>query len=47
MYRLWRLYMGVAAGRFESGAHTVNQMLLGKTGGGAAGVPLSRADLYA
>lgn len=47
MYRLWRLYLGVAAGRFASGQHTLNQTLLGKSDRGKSGVPLSRADLYA
>ena len=47
MYRLWRLYLGVAAGRFASGQHTLNQALLGKSDRGRSGVPLSRADLYA
>jgi cyclopropane-fatty-acyl-phospholipid synthase len=46
-YRLWRLYLGVAAYQFASGRQTVNQTLLGKTNRGDAGLPLSRADLYA
>ena len=45
-YRLWRLYMGIAAWQFERGEFGLFQTLLEKPTGGASSLPLTRADLY-
>jgi cyclopropane-fatty-acyl-phospholipid synthase len=46
--RIWRLYMAAAARAFATGGVGVVQALLSKPdAGGAAGLPLTRADLYA
>jgi cyclopropane-fatty-acyl-phospholipid synthase len=47
MYRLWRLYLGIAAWQFEVGEFGVYQSLLEKPAGGPSQLPLTRADLYA
>lgn len=47
MYRLWRLYLGIAAWQFEAGEFGVYQSLLEKPTGGPSRLPLTRADLYA
>jgi cyclopropane-fatty-acyl-phospholipid synthase len=44
-YRVWRLYMTVAAGNFESGRTQVHQVLAVRSEGGTSGVPLRRGDL--
>lgn len=46
MFRLWRLYMGMAAWQFACGEFGVFQSLLQKPTGGESGLPLSRADIY-
>lgn len=46
-YRIWRLYFAASAYRFEAGRISVNQTLLARLDDGRAGVPLTRADLYA
>jgi cyclopropane-fatty-acyl-phospholipid synthase len=46
MYRLWRLYMGIASWQFERGEFDLNQTLLLRPTGGPSGLPLTRADLY-
>lgn len=46
MYRLWRLYMGMAAWQFNRGEFGLFQTLLEKPTGGASSLPLTRADLY-
>jgi cyclopropane-fatty-acyl-phospholipid synthase len=46
-FRAWRLYFALAANRFERAQTSVNQTLLAKLDGGRAGVPLSRANIYA
>jgi cyclopropane-fatty-acyl-phospholipid synthase len=46
MYRLWRLYMGIASWQFESGEFGVYQSLLEKPAGGPSSLPPSRRDLY-
>jgi cyclopropane-fatty-acyl-phospholipid synthase len=46
-YRVWRLYMAGSAHGFRTGRMGVIQTLLAKPdGGGSAGLPLTRADLY-
>lgn len=47
MFRLWRLYMGMAAWQFARGEFGVFQSLLVKPTGGESEMPLSRADIYA
>lgn len=47
MYRLWRLYMGMAAWQFAYGEFGVFQSLLVKPTGAESNLPLSRADIYA
>ncbi|MAF52509.1 MAG: class I SAM-dependent methyltransferase [SAR202 cluster bacterium] len=47
-YRVWRLFMSGSAHGFNVGRLNVYQALLAKPGlGGAADLPLTRADLYA
>ena len=46
MYRLWRIYMGIAAWQFERGEFGLHQTLLAKPTGGPAELPRTRADLY-
>ena len=46
MFRLWRLYMGMAAWQFARGEFGVFQTLLVKPAGGESELPLSRADIY-
>lgn len=46
MYRLWRLYMGMASWQFERGEFDLAQSLLQRPAGGPSGLPMSRADLY-
>jgi cyclopropane-fatty-acyl-phospholipid synthase len=46
MYRLWRLYMGIASWQFERGEFDLAQSLLQRPAGGPSGLPMSRADLY-
>jgi cyclopropane-fatty-acyl-phospholipid synthase len=46
-YRMWRLYFAAAAHFFEIGRRNVNQTLFSRLSNGEAGVPRSRADLYA
>lgn len=46
MYRLWRLYMGMASWQFSRGEFGVFQSLLQKPTGGESGLPLTRADIY-
>ena len=46
MYRLWRLYMGIAAWQFARGEFGVFQTLFEKPTGGQSTLPLTRADLY-
>jgi hypothetical protein len=45
-YRIWRLYMGAAIHQFVSGRATLYQVLLSKTVGGVAELPLTRRDWY-
>ncbi|HTO94683.1 MAG TPA: cyclopropane-fatty-acyl-phospholipid synthase family protein [Bacteroidota bacterium] len=45
-YRTWRLCHAGAAMNFDSGRHTVYQVLLVKPDNGAAGLPLTRGDWY-
>lgn len=47
MYRLWRLYMGIASWQFASGEFGVHQTLLHRATGAPSDLPLTRADLYA
>ncbi len=47
MYRLWRIYMGIASWQFARGVFDLGQSLLQKPAGGPSSLPLSRADLYA
>jgi cyclopropane-fatty-acyl-phospholipid synthase len=47
MYRLWRLYMGIASWQFERGEFDLAQSLLHRPAGGPSGLPPTRADLYA
>ncbi len=47
MYRLWRLYMGIASWQFKEGEFGLFQTLLEKPAGGRSRLPLTRADLYA
>lgn len=47
MFRLWRLYMGMAAWQFARGEFGVYQSLLVRPTGAESGLPLSRADIYA
>ena len=47
MYRLWRIYMGIASWQFSRGEFDLGQSLLQKPAGGLSDLPLSRADLYA
>jgi cyclopropane-fatty-acyl-phospholipid synthase len=46
MFRLWRLYLGIASWQFEHGEFSVHQSLLEKPTGGPSSLPPSRADLY-
>jgi cyclopropane-fatty-acyl-phospholipid synthase len=46
-FRLWRLYLGIAAWQFAAGEFGVYQTLLEKPAGGPSRLPLTRADLYA
>ncbi len=46
MYRLWRLYMGIASWQFARGEFGLFQTLLQKPAGGPSDLPLTRADLY-
>jgi hypothetical protein len=46
MYRLWRIYMGIAAWQFERGEFGVFQSLLQRPSGGPSDLPLTRTDLY-
>ncbi|MDO8501924.1 MAG: class I SAM-dependent methyltransferase [Gemmatimonadaceae bacterium] len=46
-WRAWRLYFAASAHRFRTGRISVNQTLFSKPDNGRAGVPLSRAELYA
>lgn len=46
-YRTWRMYLAASAHGFESGRINVFQALLSKNRNGLAGLPLTRADLYA
>ena len=45
-YRIWRLYMSVAAHGFQKGRISIYQTLLGKPDRGDSGLPLTRADWY-
>jgi len=45
-YRTWRLCHAGAALNFDTGRHTVYQVLLVKPDRGASGLPLTRADWY-
>jgi cyclopropane-fatty-acyl-phospholipid synthase len=47
MFRLWRIYLGIASWQFEHGEFDLAQSLLQKPTGGPSGLPLTRADLYA
>ena len=47
MYRLWRLYMGIASWQFERGEFDLGQTLLLRPIVGPSGLPLTRAHLYA
>lgn len=46
-YRAWLLYFAASANRFDTGRISINQTLLAKLNGGRAGVPGSRAHIYA
>jgi cyclopropane-fatty-acyl-phospholipid synthase len=46
MYRLWRLYMGVASNQFRRGELQLFQTLLAKPTGDFSNLPFSRRDLY-
>ncbi|CAN5799168.1 class I SAM-dependent methyltransferase [soil metagenome] len=46
MYRLWRVYMGVASGQFERGEFDLSQSLLLRPASRPSGLPLTREDLY-
>ena len=46
MYRLWRLYMGIAAWQFEIGDLHLGQTLLRRSDGRPSNLPPTRADLY-
>jgi cyclopropane-fatty-acyl-phospholipid synthase len=46
MYRLWRLYMGIASWQFGRGEFDLCQSLLLRPTGGPGPLPLTRADLY-
>ncbi len=46
VYRTWKLYMSASIYAFETAHISVNQSLLVKPANDAAGLPLSRADLY-
>jgi cyclopropane-fatty-acyl-phospholipid synthase len=46
-FRAWRLYFAASAYRFDIGRISVNQTLLARLDGGRAGVPPSRAHIYA
>ena len=43
-YRVWRLYMSVAARNFEKGRTQVHQVVAVRGDGGEAGLPLRRGD---
>lgn len=45
-YRVWRLYMALAAHQFASGRTTIYQTLLCKQNQGASEMPLTRSDWY-
>jgi cyclopropane-fatty-acyl-phospholipid synthase len=45
-YRIWRLYMAVAAHGFQTGRITNYQTLLVKPEKGKSGLPLTREDWY-
>ncbi|HEX2190505.1 MAG TPA: cyclopropane-fatty-acyl-phospholipid synthase family protein, partial [Longimicrobiaceae bacterium] len=48
VFRIWRLFMGIASWQFATGELAVYQSLLERpTGGPSEAVPWSRADLYA
>ncbi len=47
MYRLWRIYMGIASWQFSRGEFDLGQSLLLRPTGGPSALPLTRADLYA
>ena len=47
MYRLWRIYMGIASWQFARGEFDLGQSLLQKPTGGPSTLPPTRADLYA
>jgi cyclopropane-fatty-acyl-phospholipid synthase len=46
-YRIFRLYMAGATIGFRNGTYNLTQSLVVKPEGGRAGLPLTRADLYA
>lgn len=46
VFRVWRLYMGVASWQFASGELAVYQTLLEKPSGAPTVLPLTRDDLY-
>jgi cyclopropane-fatty-acyl-phospholipid synthase len=46
-YRVWRLYMALAAQQFATGRTTLYQTLLCKPAAGVSGFPLTRSDWYA
>jgi len=43
-YRVWRLYMSVAARTFAAGQQQIHQVLGVKADHGRSGLPLRRAD---
>jgi cyclopropane-fatty-acyl-phospholipid synthase len=47
VFRTWQLYLSSSALQFEAARIGIHQSLLAKPAGGKAGLPLSRADIYA
>jgi cyclopropane-fatty-acyl-phospholipid synthase len=47
VFRIWRLFTGVASWQFASGELSLHQSLLERRGDGPTELPWSRADLYA
>ncbi len=47
VYRAWRIYLTASVLEFERGGITINQTLFARPENGDAGLPLSRAGLYA
>lgn len=45
-YRIWRMYLAVAAHDFDRGLNNVYQSLLVKPDAGRSGLPLTRSDWY-